>query len=137
MSAQVLVIDQDPLVGPAICELCTHEGYFAHLEPDPYTALLALRSLVGRAIVIWTDPGAGDGGALSFFESVVREVALVRHRYVYLTTSALGLIPRKLHALLDSHAIPIVSKPVDSDVLLTVLESTGPARQNGHATPGN
>ena len=110
----VLVIEDDPILGPAMVQRLRLEGYAPRLAPDGATALKSLRA--ERPVAVISDIRLPDMSGEDVFTRAIDAVGLVPTFFV----TAFGDISQAIR-LVKAGAKDYLTKPVDIDTLLLRL----------------
>jgi CheY-like chemotaxis protein len=119
---QVLVIDDDADIRQVLREALEDAGYEVLEAPN---GAVGLRLLAGtdEALVALVDYRMPQMDGYTLLRAVTDGgAALRRHAYVLVTANRAHLPPAFKH-LLASYHIPVVDKPFDLDLMLTMVEA--------------
>jgi len=111
----ILVIEDDPILGPAMVQRLRLEGYAPRLAPDGATALKSLRA--ERPLAVISDIRLPDMSGEDVFTRAIDAVGLVPTFFV----TAFGDISQAIR-LVKAGAKDYLTKPVDIDTLLLRLK---------------
>lgn len=113
--ATILVIEDDPILGPAMVQRLRLEGYAPLLAADGATALRVLDTQMPRAVI--SDIRLPDMSGEEVFTRTLERIGLVPTFFV----TAFGDISQAIR-LVKAGAKDYLTKPVDIDALLGRLE---------------
>jgi CheY-like chemotaxis protein len=117
----VLVVDDDRAIRETLRLLLEEEGYLVSEASDGQRALEILRDSPQPHVVVldFMMPRLDGAGVL---RAVVADPLLAnRHAFILVSANA-HAIPRALMGLLATLKVPIMSKPLDLDDLLAIVE---------------
>lgn len=122
----VLIVEDDDDIRAALDELLHNAGYTVDQVPDGKSALQRLDASQERLVVLLDLNMPGMGGKAVLQAVAAHDLLPIRHAYILLTANERTL-PLDFTTLLTQLRIPVIAKPFDIDVLLTIV-ATAAAR---------
>jgi CheY-like chemotaxis protein len=117
MPIRVLAVDDDPNTTSALCRLLERHGFVVQEENSPRDAVATARVFQPDFVILdYTMPGL-HGGDVAW--DLANDETLSSTKVIFCS----GLPETEVRSKLPSNAVPFLSKPVDANRLIALLQS--------------